>query len=64
MGVCLCTRTGRGTLSNYHSEITQGHTALLESVNHTFRRASSLADFDTALTQCIQLTHFNDHVAN
>ena len=36
--VCVCVRVcvrvcagGRGTSSNYHIEITQGHTALLES---------------------------------
>lgn len=43
---------------------TGSHCITGASLNHSFRRASSLADFDTALTQCIQLTHFNDHVDN
>lgn len=31
MCACVCIKGGRGTSSNYHIEITQGHTALLES---------------------------------
>lgn len=55
---------GRRTPPNYHIEITAGHTALPEPLNHSSHQASSFADFDTELPQCMQLTHCNDHDAN
>lgn len=69
--VCVCVSVwvsvwrGQGDFSQLsYWNCTGSHCITVESLNHSLCRASSLADFDTALTQCTQLTHFNDHVAN
>ncbi len=63
VGACAWRGHGASFQLSYWN-YTGSHCITGESLNHSFRRAPSLADFDTALTQCIQLTHFNDHVAN
>lgn len=40
------------------------HCIIGEPLNLGFHQTLSLADFDAALTQCTQLTHFNDRIAN